>query len=197
MECRKFKQEVEMMLPGDISELSAPLKEHAGVCEACAVYLAELAGLNEMLATQQFRVRPGELDDIDFEKIESLAREKASRKTPWPRLLTGLRRWAWAPAVAAALLFLMLIVPGVFRGPSDSNMPDADSYIYSGGQLENSIVASDSLGAELLSSLVTDSDDFDKAMEELTRESDINGLLNDMSISELKALYEKIDNLKG
>jgi hypothetical protein len=192
MNCREFRKQIDLGLKRTGSELSGELEAHVISCAQCAVYLNDLSLMQNTLNETDLEVRPGELDDINFEKIVSMASEKVkerkSVRIAWPF------KWLLAPAVVAAAAVLIFLPA---KQVQNSNNSSAGTVTYSTQEIENTILTSDSLGIELLASLASDNNDLDNASDELLRDLDINDILGSMSNDELKSLYEKIDNLKG
>ncbi|HBZ01226.1 MAG TPA: hypothetical protein DEO84_07915 [candidate division Zixibacteria bacterium] len=192
MNCKEFRKQIDLGLVKSDNQLSAELEAHVVSCPQCTVYLNNLSLMQKALNETDLVVRPGELDDINFEKIISMAPVKAkehkSVRIAWPF------KWLLAPAIVAAAAVLIFLPS---KPVQNSNNSLAGAVVYSTQEIENTILSSDSLGVELLASLAGDNIDLDNASDELLRDSDINDILNSMSADELNNLYEKIDNLKG
>ena len=176
-------------------ELPRDLKIHIEICSECSSYLHELFSLNKALAHSDFEVRPGEMDDLTFEKIESIASERKIRS----RVINDIFKikWAWVPAAAAAIIIAILFVPRMVNKPAINGSGDIDFYPPNDITIEESLTSSDTLANQFLSTMAGDTTELDMASDELMIGSDINDMLNSLSNTELKALYKKLENLKG
>ena len=192
MNCREFRKQIDLGLLKADSKLSAELEAHIVSCAQCSVYLNDLSLMQNALNETNLMVRLGELDDINFEKIVSMASEKVKERKAVR--ITWAFKWLLAPAVVAAAAVLIFL-PSKPVQNSDSSLVGTLSY--SAQEIENSILTSDSLGNELLASLASDNNDLDNVSNELLQDLDINDILSTLSADELKSLFEKIDNLKG
>jgi hypothetical protein len=193
MKCKEFRNEAESEFGERDYVLSAEMKSHVDSCAECSAYLKEITALKEALAKPSLSVRPGELDDITFEKIATLASAKTPRRgtirVGWPV------KWILAPLTVAAFAVIIFILAKPVQQTDNSY---AGIGPYSSVEIENAVLASDSTGANLLSSLAaSDTASLEYVSDELISDSDINDILGSMSVDELKTLYDKIDNLKG
>jgi len=194
MNCKDVQKQIGALFGKGEFSLPEEMRLHVGRCPACASFAADLKSMQGVLDTHDFKVRPGELDDITFEKITAAASSAPERRsTPgFARFL----RWAWVPAAAsAAVLALMLLL----RDPAstDSTYTGTELMDYTNHELVDEIAASDSLGAELLVSLAGDDDELTHAADELLSGADLDDLLDGLTSDELKTLYSKLDDLKG
>lgn len=193
--CRVIRKKLESGFGADLRELRPELKVHLKECADCSRYYRELVELGSALELSQLQVRPGELDDINFENIVKLAGE--TERAPEKVVRINFLRWAWAPAAAAALILVALLYPrNTGNTDSGNNYWGYTDYDYS-MPLDEQIVSSDSLSGEVISSLASGTVDFEQAADELLDNSDIDDMLNSLTDSELKALGKRVDNLKG
>jgi hypothetical protein len=192
MNCKEFRKQADNFFGQKENIGSSQLKEHADSCPACAVYLNEFSILRGALNEIHFGIRPGELDDISFERIAAMASNPAGKhraiRIAWPI------KWILAPvAVSAAAVLIFMLAKPVPKSDNSFTV----SVPYSSQEIESAILSSDTLGIEILSSLAGDDTELDRAADELISDSDIDDILSSMSADELKAVYDKIDNLKG
>ena len=176
------------------SNISGDLLEHANSCAECSAYLEELEHMRTALNESELKVLPGELDDLTFEKIiladSGRARKYQPARVPWPL------KWILAPAAVGVIAVLIVL----FSGTGKKNVGDYTGIIsdpYSDVAVDSTILSSDSLSIELLSSIAGNDADLDHASDELLSESDIDDILGSLTTGELKALYDKLNNLKG
>jgi hypothetical protein len=193
MNCREFRNKADNEFRERTIDFSSEMKKHADSCIECAAYTKELAALRGALAKPSLSIRPGELDDITFEKIATLASEKGRRRASvriaWPV------KWILAPLTVAAVAAIIFILA---KPVQKTDNPFAGIAPYSSVEIENSILSSDSAGVELLTSLAaSDTTSLGYVSDELLSNSEINDILGSMSVDELKTLYDKINNLKG
>jgi hypothetical protein len=191
MNCREYQRQIDIGFKQSGYEISGELVEHIQSCSSCSAYLRQLESLQEAL-NRPLAILPGELDDITWETIGATApdRKKERRPAKFARLL----KWSLVPAAitAAVILVIMLFKPGA---KNDYSGMSIDPYTTLG--TDNSILSSDSLSIQVLSSMAADDASLDRAADELLSGSDIDDLLGNLTPDELKALYDKIDNLKG
>jgi len=181
MNCDDFKRELEFGFERGVIELTAELKSHLDSCPACGEYLEELDTLKNLLDEQTFAVKPGELDDITFENvlvIEPKTEYRGVRKG----IFAGFARWAWAPAAAAMIIFALVRFSSYSSNTKSEGSASTDT---------------DNLWSYVLGSLAGDSNQFELAQEELTRNGDIDDALASMTDDELQSLYDKLETLKG
>jgi hypothetical protein len=194
MDCRKIQKRIsgyfgsqEYLLPEDITG-------HLTSCPECTAFTNDLLSLHGVLSESSLEVHPGELDNITFEKIADLASSK-QKKGHDPAFI---RRFWWilTPAAVASLALVIFFATQNKTG----NKPDyiqTSSFAYSGMESVDDILASDSLGTELLTSMVGNDTELEHAADELISGSNLDDLLNGMTSDELKTFYHKLDNLKG
>jgi hypothetical protein len=192
MNCKEFRKQADILF-GQKEDIGSPLmKEHAASCPDCASYWNELSALDGALNELKVEVHPGELDNITFDRIARLASAPTGYSTAIKAAWSF--KWILAPltvAVAAVLIFMLAKPVQKLDNSYTGIVP------YSTQEVESAILSSDTLGTELLSTLAGNDAELDRAADELIGDSDIDDILSSMSADELKAVYDKIDNLKG
>ena len=194
MNCKAFRKQVDIAFGQSGYEITGELLEHANSCHLCSEYLKELKLLQDALNEPHLTVRPSELDDLSFDKIVSAAPSHKNDRRP-VRIVRPLR-WLVAPAAVSVVAILIIML----AKPAQRNVNNYSGSIiepYSNLVSDNTLLSSDSLSIQVLSSMAGDDKDLDSAADELLSSSDIDDILSSMSQDELKALYDKIDNLKG
>lgn len=194
MNCKDARDGIDRALISTPFSLPAEVDAHIENCPDCSAYLKEVYALQTVLNKHSLEVMPGELDNLTFEKIVSRAEEKKKKPVAWRPAFRW--RWVLAPASVAAIFIIALLI----RGNDVTTMADLNntvSYSMTSAEIVDQIAGSDSLGEELLVTLANKNSDFEHVADELLSGSDINDLLSGLTDDELKALYNKIDKLKG
>ena len=192
MNCKEFHKQLEGCFGRTIGEIDFELQKHSESCSECKAYLNDLSLLRDALTESPSQIYPGELDDIVFERIASIASGKGQDRRPAANARYLKWMLATVTAAAATILIIFLAWP---RNNSDN--PYTGIGLYSSYDIENAIVSSDTLGAEFVSALAGDDAEFENASDELLNGLDVNEMLSGMSADELKSIYDKINNLKG
>jgi uncharacterized membrane protein YcjF (UPF0283 family) len=161
-------------------------------CDSCNVYFGELSRLKESLDEQKFEVLPGELDDITFEKITQQERPQPKKST----VFSGFRRWAWVPAAVVAIIVILAVIPQFSDWVATIYQQDESSGIAEIIDEYAMIESYDDL-ALVVVSLLEDDTDFDRAAEEMMTDMHYDDLIDDLTDDELKALYDRIETIKG
>ncbi len=194
MNCGEFRKRIDSSFAKGEYDISGDLLEHAKSCADCSAYLKELELLKTALNVPELKVLPGELDDLTFEKI--LLAEPGGARKHQPARVTWPFKWIFAPAAVGVIAVLIVLFSGIGKkNVIDYTGISADSY--SDVAVDSSILSSDSLSIELLSSIAGDDADLDHASDELLSDSNIDDILGTLTNGELEALYDKLDNLKG
>lgn len=195
MNCKQVQDGIDLLLSECGISLPHELSSHIDKCSSCRDYLKDISALGEILDRKPLEVNPGELDDLTFEKIVTLAGEEMVRVAP----LKPFWRWRWLVAPAAAVAVVAIVAGVVFlRGHNTkTNNSSSMPYVLNGVEILEQIASSDSLSRELLTSLASGDSDLEYIADELTSGSDIDDLLSSLNSEELQALYDKLDNLKG
>jgi hypothetical protein len=196
MNCKEFKSRIDSAFKGGAFEIADDVKKHTDLCPDCMSYLHNLLELQQVLVHDHLEVTQEELSEISFERIVSLATgetKRTARKNP----VFASGKWAWIPAVAAAIVIMVIFIPRFISRPTVDYSTGLILYESAGHDLEKAIASSDSLGAEFLSTLMSNSSDIYQAGAELVRGNNIDEMLNGLSEAELKALDAKLANLKG
>jgi hypothetical protein len=197
MNCSEFRDTIDSEFKGDIPDLSLELKQHFDSCSACASHLKGFIELRRVLAHDRLEVLPGELDNINFERIISLVSGKEKKQHARDSVFIAWARWAWIPAAAAAMILMAVLIPRIGTRSDIDYSSALLLYGPTGQQLEDVVASSDSLSREFMSTLLNGAGDIYQAGEELTSGSDINEMLNGLSDTELRTLEERLANLKG
>jgi hypothetical protein len=195
MNCKAIQEKIDIEFRHGVSEISGDLKAHIENCPVCSSYLRELTGLDNILNRSHFEVRPGELDDLTFEKIVSIASGKKRIRETSGRIFR--LKWALIPAAAAAVIIIAMFIPRMTNTPTVATSNSIDYYLPIDENLEETLASSDTLTNQFLLSMAGSSGDLDIVADELLSESDINDILSSLSASEMEALYQKLGNLKG
>jgi hypothetical protein len=148
-----------------------------------------------MLERSDLSVRPGDLDDITFEKIVAVAGGQPEAVRPRRfelRPFGPAPVWLWVPVAAAAAIALMVLIPRFTNNTTSTITIGATPGITS-TELINDIAKSDSLGDEVLAEMADDMN-MDYIAEALIEGSNINDLLHGLTQSEMEALSDKIEN---
>jgi hypothetical protein len=196
MNCREFKEKIDLEFRSGALEIPSELRQHMQSCDFCSAYVGQLSRLRESLNEQRFEVLPGELDDLTFEKIARSKHCQPVRAGVFETVFARYRRWIWAPAAVVAVIMILAIMPQFI---------DRNGAIY---QLDQSsggvgivddyaVIESDDDLAAVVVSLLEDEADFDRAAEELMLDLDYDDLIDDLTDDELKALYDKFEMING
>ena len=190
MNCDMIRSKINLTLTGESFALDAEITAHLETCPACAVYHAELSQLRGTLNEQVFEVRPGELDDITFESVAG-GSKKSKKLTGFSRIVvSSFRRWAWAPAVAAAIILYFAYTPKhVVINGDEAAITSRDSYNWILSDL------TDGAWSSVVDVFIEDETEFDYVADEIPL--DLEDALESMTDEELKILYDRIDNLNG
>ena len=194
MDCRKIQEQISGYFGNRDLSLPDHITRHLSDCRECAAFARDLAGLPGILSQSKLEVRPGELDDLTFEKIAELASSKENQRYN-PVYIRRLN-WLLAPIAVAGLALVIFFVSHNKTVPAPDYI-QTSSFTYSGIESVDDILASDSLGTELLTSLVGNDTELEQTADELISDTNLDDLLNGMTSDELKTLYNKLDNLKG
>ena len=196
MKCKDIQKRIDIEFRQGGFELSEKLNSHVESCPACASYLKALARLDQVLANAPLEIRPGELDDLTFERIVDLASSKGEKTGIFVNIFK--LKWAWVPAAAAAIIIAAIYIPQItHKSTPTASIYTADSYMPSDADLEAALLSSDTLTDQFLSTIAGNSKDLDLVNDELMSGANINDIINSLSNSELEALYKKLGNLKG
>ena len=204
MNCKDIQKRIDIAFGRGEPELSHDLKAHVESCPNCKPYFEELVRLNQILAKSHVKMRPGELDDLTFERIVGLASTKEKKagvvadifKIKWARKSRVLT--TWIPAAAAAIIIGVLFMPQVINKPIPTTVAvSTTDFSTSDANLETALLSSDTLTNQFLSTIAGNSNEYDQADEVLLSGANINDMINGLSDNELQALYKKLDNLKG
>jgi hypothetical protein len=192
MNCRSVRKAIEEHIAAKGMPLSDSISGHIDSCPSCLAYLGQLLEMRTALDLSREHVRPGELDDMTFEKIAALA---GARKY-MPRGISikdHKLRWALAPVALAAAIVVAVLIPEYYNRP-DMIIAANGASDQSSNEIINEIATSESLGTEILADMAIDLN-FDNIADELMREAEFNDLLYGLTQSELEALNNKIDDL--
>ncbi|OGC93477.1 MAG: hypothetical protein A2W25_05685 [candidate division Zixibacteria bacterium RBG_16_53_22] len=192
MNCINARIEIDARLRKGSAELPIDVRCHVDDCPACAAHMAELIKLQSILERTDFRVRPGELDGITFERIAEIAR---GRRPEVIGLKWSRPAWLWAPVAVAAAIILVSLIPKLANHVPSTTAINTASSITS-AEVINDIARSEGLGDEFLTEMAGDMN-VEYIAQELIEGSDIEDLLHGLTQSEMKALSDKIDNLPG
>ncbi|MEE9553108.1 MAG: hypothetical protein V3W18_02330 [candidate division Zixibacteria bacterium] len=195
MNCDKIKQAIELALIGGRFELDPEVLSHLESCEICAAYYAELSQLRESLNKQVIEVMSGELDDITFENIIPQKRQSKIENGRVKFVLSGFRKWAWAPAAAFVIVLLLNFGPryGIVTEEYTS-LTTQDSYDWSWGELV-SMAGDSGLWSSVVETFIENETEFDMVADEIPL--DLEDALESLTDEELNMLYERIDKLNG
>jgi hypothetical protein len=194
MNCQKIQKRISGYFGSQEYSLPEEVTLHISSCPECAAFANDLLSLHGVLGESRLEIRPGELDQLTFEKIAELASSKEKKR--YASLIVRRFWWLLTPAAAASLALIIFFTTHNKTG----NIPDyiqTSSIAYSGMESVNDILASDSLGTELLTSLIGNDTELDHAADELISGSNLDDLINGMTSDELKTFYNKLDDLKG
>lgn len=192
MNCRDAQSRIDQSLNAGDIELPDNLRDHAESCPACSSYLAELVNLQSILEGSDLGVRPGELDDITFERIAEIAQ---GRRPELIRLKWSKPGWLWAPVAAAAAIILVVLIPK-FTNHAPSTIAINTTSSITSAEVINDIARSDSLGIAFLTEMAGDIN-VEYVAQELLNGSDVEDLIYGLTQNEMEALSDKIDNLPG
>lgn len=196
MNCREFREKIDLEFNRGEVEVPSELKKHLQSCDSCSAYSGELARLRESLEKQRFEVLPGELDDITFEKIAQSKRPYPEKRGLFETIFRGFPRWGWAPAAVVAAIILFTIVPKIGERISTIYQLDEPSGVTEIVDEYAEIESEDDLALVVVSLLENDTD-FQWAAEELTTGMDYEDLIDDLTDDELRALYDRIEIIEG
>jgi hypothetical protein len=204
MKCKDIQKKIDIEFSQGGVKLPEDLNSHIESCPACASYLSALARLDQVLASAPLEVRPGELDNLTFERIVDLATSKGEKTGIFANIFKP--RWArksrvlttWILAAAAAIIIAAIYAPQIIHKSTPTTVNyTTDFYLPSDADLEATLLSSDTLTDQFLSTLAGNSTDLDQVNDELMSGANINDIINSLSNNELEALYKKLDNLKG
>ena len=210
MRCKQVQEELSIGWGRKDFAFPGSIKEHLQSCRECSEFLRDLTLLQNALDEPDLSVIPGELDDITFENIigaeEPVKSVKPSRA--W--------RLGWVLAPIALVAVIAIVISFTHFGITTSNTDVANiasssrisiadsladlSYSAIGNtelDLINQIVSNDTLPDLVISSMANGDSYLDYTIEEIAGQGEVDQILNSMSDDELKALYNKIDQLKG
>ena len=196
MNCSKFKERLNLEFHSEDSGLPSELDDHIRACDSCRAYYSQLARTREILNRQSFEVRPGELDDITFEKIAGAKPVSIPSESVFDKIKAVVGRRVWVPAVAAAAVVILVFAPRMFKGSNGiyysnqqyGSLETTDDY--------SSIQSSEDL-AYVVESLMDDDSEVDLVADELMMDTDYEDLIDYLSDDELDALYERIETMNG
>lgn len=196
MKCDRFRNDIELGLNAGDFELSPDLKAHLDVCRACASYFSTLKAIKSTLDSQVFEVLPGELDSVTLDNVI----KSDSRLDIRPRLseilFKGFKKWAWAPVAAAAVILLLLRLPGMIDRSTESISLSSQTASSEDWDMINT-AADSGLWSYVVGSLMDDGQDLDLVAEELSHDVDFDDELSNLNDEELQYLYNNIDELRG
>jgi len=195
MRCDEFQKRIDLEFVRGDFEITGELRSHLDTCESCQAYLTDLLAMRTTLNSQSFEVQPGELDSITFENLIDSGTEIRTDYKRSISLMPFIFRWVWAPVAAAAIVVLMLLIPGnritkpVSEGDSVYSW-DTWDYIYS--EAEN-----DTIYSKMLEAIEPSDDEFSLAADELVSGVSIYEAIDNMTDDELQDFYERISDING
>ncbi len=196
MNCKEFQKIIDLEFRHGVFEMPSELKQHIQSCDSCNAYYGELSRLKESLEEQKFEILPRELDDINFEKIAQSGQSRPEKRGVFEAAFTGFRRWAWVPAVAAAVIIILAIIPRFIENTSSVYQLDESSGVAEVVDEYSQIESYDDLALVVIS-LLEDDTDFEWAAGELMIDMDYDDLIDALTEDELRALYDKIEIIEG
>lgn len=196
MNCKEFQKTIDLEFRHGVFEMPSELRQHIQSCDSCNAYYGELSRLKESLDEQKFEILPDELDDINFEKIAQSGQSESKKRGVFEAVFTGFRRWAWVPAIAAAVIIILAIIPQFIENTSSIYQLEESSGVAEVVDEYSQIESYDDL-ALVVVSLLEDDTDFEWAAGELMIDMDYDDMIDDLTDDELKALYDRIEMING
>ncbi len=192
MNCGLIKKKIVLAFSGSLFQPDDVVNFHIESCADCRAYYLETVRLRDGLNGQPFRVEPGELDDISFEKITSVAADKKRLPDKVDSRFSLIARWVWIPASAAALILLAVFLPGFLRvsetGDTDNGAEWLSYY---------EILSIEGIQEEVIAALAGSETQIDNMTDELSGCLRPYELLNVLNDDELTALDKAIDKIYG
>ena len=196
MKCREFRDNIEGLFDAGKYQLRAEMESHLRGCPGCAGFASDLLALQRTLNNQKFTIAPGELDFLDENLI--LSRMGETAKMPGIRKINiRFLRWAWIPAAVAAVIILLMVMPGEIRINGDLTGGYFAGDYLTDTEIEARIFQSDSLRSIYLGGLVDYDNEIEQASNELAADADIDEMLDWLSFEELERLDKMLIENEG